>query len=141
MSYFIVISGANAGNVEVPSGRLIPTQEAQSYVATLAPQIEAMDGSPSLFWDDDETGTSDELVSAFEADLLEGNRSVESTAIGCVIKNCELLKVTIRIWWPGNDPQAFSQVLEVRTAAEAFALIQERVGRYAGASFVFHPAS
>lgn len=141
MSYFIVISGAHASDVDVISGRLVSTQETQSYVARLAPQIEAVDGNPSFFWDDDETGTSDVLVSDFEVELLEKGRSVEGTVLGRVIKNCELLRVTIRIWWAGNDPQVFSQVPEVKTAAAAFALIQVRAGGYAGASFVLRPSN
>ena len=138
MSYFIVISGKNVALVNATAGRLLPIIEAQPYVANLAQEIQALDGSPSFFWDDSETGTSHELVCAAENGLFE-DQPLESSALGQLIKSCELHNVTARVWWPTNEPNSFDHVARTSCAAEAFALIHAQAGKGAGIGFVLHP--
>lgn len=138
MSYFIILSGANVRAIDVPIGRLIPTSEAQAYVARLAPQINALDGDPAMLWDDGETGTSDEIVCAVESDVLEG-LSLDALPLISVIKNCESHHVSVRVWWANNDPLAFSQVPEVVSAAEALTLFKKNAGNGSSMGVVLHP--
>src|SRR5260221_10383740 len=123
MSYFVVISGENAASVGATEGHLVPISEAQSYVANLAPKIAAIDGSPSFFWDDNETGTSHELVCAAERGLFE-EHPLEASALGHLLKSCESHNVAARIWWADNRPDAFLQVPKISSTAEALALLQ-----------------
>ncbi|QBB71620.1 hypothetical protein ELE36_15340 [Pseudolysobacter antarcticus] len=139
MSYFITISGKNAESVEVPSGRLIPIREAQSYLAKLAALIEAADGSPSLWWDDGETETSTELVCAAEEDIFE-DRLIEESALGKVIERCESLHTVIRIWWASDDADPF-KLPTVKNAAEAYALIQSDGSKGFRLAFVLQPTA
>ena len=97
MSYFIVISGQMSASVDVPDGRLVPVKHAQPYVARLAAEIAAADGSPSLFWDDGTTGTSDDLVCAAEEEACEG-RPIKASALGRLIESCEQHRVSARVW-------------------------------------------
>jgi hypothetical protein len=139
MSYFITISGTNAESVEVPSGRLVRIREAHSYLAKLAPLIEAADGSPSLWWDDGETQTSTMLVCAVEDDIFEG-RLIEESALGKVLKRCESLHAVIRIWWASDDADP-PKVPTVKNVAEAYALIQSDGSKALRLAFVLQPNS
>ena len=136
MSYFVVISGQGATAVKVAAGRLIPVSEAQSYVEGLASSIAELDGSPSLFWDDCESGTSHDLVCAAEEDV-HYERSVEASALGRLVRDCEHHGVSVRVWWAENDQRDFQRVPEVTSAAEAMSLIRAQMHRGGGQNIGF----
>ena len=138
MSYFVVISGQMSALVDVPDGRLVPITHAQPYVARLAAEIAAADGSPSLFWDDGTTGTSDDLVCAAQEEACEG-RSIEASALGRLIESCEQHRVSARVWRANNAPDAFMGVPVVDSSTEAFAILQRQSGKGSGIGFVLQP--
>jgi hypothetical protein len=137
MSYFIVISGIRAKSMGLQAGRLIPLSEAQPYVSGLSEKIMALDGGPSFFWDDDETGTSSELVWEAENSVLE-NLSLEASALGKLLADCEANHVTARIWWAGNDSDSYLKVPAVLSSVEALELVSAQAGMGPGIGFVLH---
>jgi hypothetical protein len=122
MSYFAVLSGNGAASVDVAAGTLVPIEAAQSYLASLALEIAEQDGTPSYFWDDNETGTSHEIICAAEDALREG--AFDQSALSQLIHACEQGGFSLRVWWAANDRDAFLQVPQTRTAAETYSLLQ-----------------
>ena len=138
MSYFIVISGKNAHLVNSIAGQLLPISQGQSYVANLEAMISIADGSPSLFWDDGESGTSHGLVRAAQ-DCLFNETPIKMSALACLINNANRQGVTVRVWWASNEPDACMHVPETECAAEAISLFQNQSAKVMGVGFVMHP--
>ena len=105
MSYFVVMCGSNSASVEVAVGCLVPVAQAQPYLKQLESDLAKVDGSPSFFWDDGITGTSDGIVCAAEEAVCDG-KPIEQTPFGRAIVNCEALGVSLRVWWANNSPEA-----------------------------------
>jgi hypothetical protein len=139
MSYFAVISGATAASLEISDGRLVPITKALPYVAALASKIEALDGGPSFLWEDDETGTSDENICAFEGAALDG-KPLDESPLYRILNSCQSGGATIRVWRANEDLESYRLVPEVWTADEAFSLLQaQALGSPARVGFALHP--
>ena len=134
MSYFITISGERSAAVEVAVGSLVRISDAQPYFARLEPHIKEADGSPSQFWDDDETGTSHDLVCAAELDYFEG-RPLDASALGRAIAICESQRLAIRVWYARDEADEWDVPI-VGSAKEAFTLLSQQAGRGGGVGFV-----
>ena len=138
MSYFVVVSGESADLVAPNGGRLVPMSDAQPYVSNLSAKIAAADGGPSYFWEDNETGTSSELVWAAENSILDDG-SAEASALGRLLASCEAHGVTARVWWANDDSEAYLGVPNVLSATNALEVLRNQVGRGPGVGFVMHP--
>ena len=122
MSYFAVLSGNGAASVDVAAGTLVPIEAAQSYLASLAAKIAEHDGAPSFFWDDNETGTSHEIICDAEDALREG--AFDQSALSQLIYACEQRGLSLRVWWAASDRDAFLQVPQTNTAAETYSVLR-----------------
>jgi hypothetical protein len=138
MSYFVVLSGANASNLSVAMGRLVPIAEAQTYLVRLQSSIQAVDGGPCFFWDDGETGTSEELFTSLEESLLDATQHKEH-AIFKALRDCETLALNVRLWTATDDLQAFSHVPILQSAEEAIALLRAELMINPRLGFTLHP--
>lgn len=138
MSYFIVLSGRNASKVHVAIGKLVPIVEAQSYLANLASEIEAADGGPCFFWDDEASGTSEELLISLEESILNSSRHKEHPLFK-TLRECERLAVSVRFWTATNDLRAFSHVPQLLNAEEAIAMLHSELMVNPTLGFALHP--
>ena len=123
--YFVVLSGEKAGSLTPQVGQLVPIAEAPGYPATVAADIAASDGSPSYFWDDLQTGSSQTAVYAAQQSLLIYD-TLEATALGQLIEECERESLVMRLWWRSHLHDTFDALPQASGAAETLHLLKNQ---------------
>lgn len=123
--YFVVLSGEDAGSVCSQIGQLVPIFNAPAYPAAIADQVAASDGGPSYFWDDQQTGSSQLVVCAAQQSLLIYD-SLETTAFGRVIAECERRSLVMRLWWRSRVHDSFDTLPLTCTAAETLGVLKNQ---------------
>jgi hypothetical protein len=102
--------------------RFVPISKAQKYVKQLASELSALDGSPVYFCDDGSSGTSSAIVDDTET-KAEEDSSLDGTPILALLNLCDRSGAVLRVWWAGGDSDAYRNVTECKTIAEATDLI------------------
>lgn len=128
MSFFMTIAGATSEMSAIVGIELVAVEDAQDYIKSLAAELSRLDGIPVYLVHDCETGTSDLIVADLENALSEGvDRSYLPGAQ--VLQACFDNRVSFRIWWADNDPNAhINNTMQVSDLAEAFAAIKSGRG-------------
>ena len=123
--YFVVLSGEKAGSLLPQVGQLVPIADAPDYPAAVAAQIAASDGSPSYFWDDLQTGSSQLVVSAAQQSLLIYD-TLEATALGQLIEECERQSLVMRLWWRSHLHDTFKRLPQATGTAETLRILKNQ---------------
>jgi hypothetical protein len=123
--YFVVLSGEKAGSLSAQVGRLVPISDAPVYPAAMAAHIAASDGSPSYFWDDLQTGSSQLVVSAAQQSLLIYD-TLEATALGQLIEECERLSLVMRLWWRSHLHDTLDALPQASDTAETLHILKNQ---------------
>lgn len=89
----------------------LPAAEAQNYVSRLEDELGRLDGSPVLLVHDQESGTSDIIVSDFVNALVTGEGT--DNPLHEILKTCFRTGTNFRIWLATNDPMAHKNVVEI----------------------------
>jgi hypothetical protein len=126
--YFVVLSGEKAGSLSAQAGKLVPIAAAPVYPAAVAADIAASDGTPSYFWDDLQTGTSQLVVSAAQQSLLIYD-TLEATALGHLIDECERQSLVMRLWWHSHLHDTFGGLPQATGTAETLRILKNQCMR------------
>lgn len=141
MSYFVAISGEKASSISPVRGRFVAASNAQSYFSGLAELIGRATGQPVFLWDDDETGTSDDLVcEACDEIQLAGNSEPDS-AFASMLESCEVAGCTLHVWWPSHLESigGLSALPVSHSAAKALELFVAQASQGANVGLVLQP--
>ena len=141
MSYFVAISGKNASSISPVRGKFVAASDAQSYFSGLAGLIGRGTGQPVFLWDDDETGTSDDLVCEACDEIQLAGKSEPGSAFASMLASCEAAGCTLHVWWPSRleDIGGLSGLPVSPTAAKALELFVAQASQGASIGLVLQP--